>query len=125
MVTTPAPVPEAQAATISPLGRVFGVLFLPKKTFEDIVRKPSWLLPFAIFLALVVAVCVCLNLWMNWRGYVRQLRGLRAFFNLLTDVFAPVHPQVDANADRHDQINKDRERHQTAGHSDDNGPQLI
>ena len=72
MVTTPAPVPEAPAATISPLGRVFGVLFLPKKTFEDIVRKPSWLLPFAIFLALVVAVCVCLNLRMNWREYVSQ-----------------------------------------------------
>jgi Yip1-like protein len=72
MATSPIPASEAPAATISPIGRVFGVLFSPKKTFEDIVRKPSWLLPFAIFLVLVVAVCVCLNLRMNWREYVSQ-----------------------------------------------------
>ncbi len=71
MATTPAPAPEAQA-TLSPFGRVIGVLFSPGKTFEDIVRKPSWLLPFAIFIALVIAVCVCLNLRMNWREYVSQ-----------------------------------------------------
>jgi hypothetical protein len=71
MATTPVPAPEAQA-TISPLGRVFGVLFSPGKTFEDIVRKPSWLLPFVIFVALVVAVCVCLNMRVNWRDYISQ-----------------------------------------------------
>jgi len=72
MATTPTPMPEAQAATISPVGRVFGVLFSPKSTFEDIVRKPTWLPPFAIFLVLVVAVCACLNLRMNWREYISQ-----------------------------------------------------
>jgi hypothetical protein len=38
--------PEAQAqpqASISPIGRIAGVFFSPKATFEDIVRKPSWL----------------------------------------------------------------------------------
>src|SRR5205823_1933873 len=48
----------------------------------------------------------------------RQLRGLRAFFNLLTDVFAPVHPQVEANADRHDKSKKDREREQSISASE-------
>jgi hypothetical protein len=71
MATTPIPAPEAQA-TISSFGRIFGVLFSPAKTFEDIVRKPSWLLPFVIFIALVLAVCVCLNLRMNWRDYISQ-----------------------------------------------------
>jgi hypothetical protein len=65
------PAPEAQAS-LSPIARVFGVLFNPKATFEDIVRKPSWLLPFVIFVTLAVAVCVCLNMRMNWREYVSQ-----------------------------------------------------
>ena len=72
MATTPAPMAEAPAATISPFGRVLGVFFSPKATFEDIVRKPSWLLPFAIFIVLVVAVCISINLRMNWRDYIGQ-----------------------------------------------------
>lgn len=71
MATIPVPAPEAQA-NISPFGRVFGVLFSPKSTFEDIVRKPSWLVPFVLFVALVIAVCVCLNLRVNWREYISQ-----------------------------------------------------
>jgi hypothetical protein len=72
MATTPAPMAEAPAATISPFGRVLRVFFSPKATFEDIVRKPSWLLPFAIFVVLVVAVCVSINLRVNWRDYIGQ-----------------------------------------------------
>jgi Yip1 domain len=72
MATTPAPMAEAPTTTISPFGRIIGVLFSPKATFEDIVRKPGWLLPFAIFIALVVAVCVCINLRVNWRDYISQ-----------------------------------------------------
>jgi hypothetical protein len=72
MATTPAPMAEAPAATISPFGRVIGVFFSPKATFEDIVRKPSWLLPFALFIAVVVAVCVSINLRMNWHDYIGQ-----------------------------------------------------
>lgn len=41
MATTPVPAVEPRAA-ISPLGRIVGVLFSPKATFEDIVRKPNW-----------------------------------------------------------------------------------
>jgi len=69
--TTTIPAPEAQAS-LGAFARIFGVLFSPKKTFEDIVRKPSWLAPFAIFVVLVVAVCVCLNMRVNWREYVSQ-----------------------------------------------------
>lgn len=73
MATTPMPEAQAQPQrAISPFGRVIGVFFSPKATFEDIVRKPSWLLPFAIFIGLVIAVCVSLNMRMNWREYVSQ-----------------------------------------------------
>lgn len=74
MSTTPAssmPVPEPQAS-ISPIGRVFGVLFSPKRTFEDIARKPSWVLPILISTALSVIAVVALNQRMNWRDYIIQ-----------------------------------------------------
>jgi Yip1 domain len=75
MATTPvpttAPTPEPQA-TISPLGRIIGVLFSPKATFEDIVRKPSWILPVILFAILGAIVAVGLNYKMNWREYVGQ-----------------------------------------------------
>src|SRR5580692_3951385 len=71
MATTPVPAPEAQAA-ISPIGRVFGVLFSPGKTFEDIVRKPSWLVPIVISTLLSIIAVFALNQRMNWREYVVQ-----------------------------------------------------
>ena len=74
MATTTAVSPAAPEpqASLGPFARVIGVLFNPRATFEDIVRKPSWLLPFVIYLVLVVLVCVSLNMRMNWREYVSQ-----------------------------------------------------
>jgi hypothetical protein len=67
----PAPAPEP-VASVSPFGRIVGVLFSPKATFEDIVRKPTWLLP-ALFLAILGAVvAVGINQKMNWREFVSQ-----------------------------------------------------
>ena len=72
MATTPAPMPEAQAAAISPFGRVSGVLFSPKSTYEDIVRKPSWVLPILLSTVLSVISVTALNQRMNWRDYIVQ-----------------------------------------------------
>ena len=75
MATTPTPMPEAQAepqAAISPFGRVIGVFFSPKATFEDIVRKPSWLLPVLLTTILSIGVSFSINQRMNWRDYISQ-----------------------------------------------------
>jgi hypothetical protein len=64
------PLPVEQPATISPLGRIFGIFFSPKATFEDIVRKPDWVLPVAILIVLNIAVCFTINQRVNWREYV-------------------------------------------------------
>jgi hypothetical protein len=39
---------------ISEIGRVFGVLFSPIKTFQDIGRKPTWLVPLIVVIALTL-----------------------------------------------------------------------
>jgi len=71
MATSPVPTPEVKAS-VSAVGRIFGVLFSPKATFEDIVRKPSWLLPTAILCLMALAVGVGLNQKVNWREVVSQ-----------------------------------------------------
>lgn len=71
MATTPAPGPEAQA-TVSPFGRVMGIFFSPKATFEDIVRKPGWLLPVVISIILGVLVSISINQRINWRDFMNQ-----------------------------------------------------
>ena len=71
MATTPIPAPEAQA-TVSPFGRVLGIFFSPKATFEDIVRKPSWVLPILLTTLLSIISVTALNQRMNWREYIVQ-----------------------------------------------------
>jgi hypothetical protein len=71
MATTPTPAPEAQA-TLSPFARVVGVFFSPGKTFEDIARKPSWLLPVVLSTILGLLVSVAINQRINWREFMNQ-----------------------------------------------------
>src|SRR4029077_5010972 len=68
-VATPAP--DAQPS-LSPVARIFGVLFSPGKTFEDIVRKPSWIAPILVSTLLSIIAVVVLNQRMNWREYIVQ-----------------------------------------------------
>jgi len=73
MATSPVPASTSEAqASISPVGRIVGVLFSPKATFEDIVRKPSWLLPTAILCLMALVVGFGLNQKVNWREVVSQ-----------------------------------------------------
>jgi hypothetical protein len=71
MATTPAPVPAVQA-TLSPFARILGVFFSPKSTFEDIVRKPSWIAPVLVSTVLSIIAVVALNQRVNWREYIAQ-----------------------------------------------------
>src|SRR6516164_9536138 len=71
MATASAPLAERQAS-ISPFGRLVGVIFSPKATFADIVRKPSWLLPVILLAVLGAIVALSLNRKMDWREYMSQ-----------------------------------------------------
>lgn len=68
----PVSVPVQPEAKISAVGRIVGVVFSPKSTFEDIVRKPTWLPPAIILVLLSAAVAFGINQKMNWREYVGQ-----------------------------------------------------
>ncbi len=71
--TTSVPAPDARSQPgISPVGRVFGVFFSPKPTFEDIVRKPSWVLPFVLLTVFSIGVTFAINQRINWRQFMTQ-----------------------------------------------------
>jgi hypothetical protein len=75
MTTQPLPASAPVAsppAQISPLGRLIGVIFSPKPTFEDIARKPGWLLPVALLVIFGIIGAAGINQKVNWREYMAQ-----------------------------------------------------
>lgn len=75
MATTPVStsMPESQPeAKISPMGRLFGVLFAPKTTFADIVCKPGWLAPVIMLVLTGLLLNVSLALHANWNEVARE-----------------------------------------------------
>jgi len=73
MATTSMPAPEAQSQpAVSPVGRIIGVFFSPKATFEDIVRKPSWVLPVVLLTLFSLGVSFAINQRINWREFMSQ-----------------------------------------------------
>lgn len=71
--TTSMPAPDAQARpAIGPFARIIGVFFSPKATFEDIVRKPSWVLPVILLTVLSIGVSFSINQRVNWREFMAQ-----------------------------------------------------
>jgi hypothetical protein len=69
--TTSTPAPDAQPS-LSPFARIIGVFFSPGKTFEDIVRKPSWILPMVLTTILSILVSFSINQRINWRDFISQ-----------------------------------------------------
>jgi len=65
------PVPEAQVP-VNHFGRLFGVLFNPKETFEAIARRPSWVAPVILLTVLNVAVIVVFTQRVGWERFMRQ-----------------------------------------------------
>jgi len=64
--TVAAPAPEPPAP-INHFGRLMGVFFSPKSTFEDIGRRPSWIFPVAVMTLLGLVVGFSLNQRVDWR----------------------------------------------------------
>jgi hypothetical protein len=66
-VETPSPAPTGSDSSI---GRIFGVLFSPKPTFASIVRRPTWILPLILIVAVSVGVVFTFGQRVGWRDLV-------------------------------------------------------
>jgi Yip1 domain len=54
--------PQEEPARLGPVQRFIGALFSPGETFEDINRKPTWLVP-ALITAIITAGVVAFVMW--------------------------------------------------------------
>ena len=68
---TPSPVPApANPGSDSSFGRIFGVLFSPKPTFEAIVRRPTWILPLILLVFVGLAATTLITQRVTWRTVI-------------------------------------------------------
>jgi hypothetical protein len=52
--------------------RVFGIFFEPKKTFEDIARKPNWLVPVLLLMLASACFMTMFNQRVGWERFMRH-----------------------------------------------------
>jgi hypothetical protein len=71
MATTPVAAQEAPVP-INHLGRLFGVLFSPGKTFSEIVQRPSWLAPTVVLVVLSLVASILFVQRVDWREVISQ-----------------------------------------------------
>ena len=71
MATTPTPAPTEQAQ-IGAMGRIIGALTSPRATFEDIVRKPSWIIPVVLLTVIAIIATVVMTQRIGWERIVTQ-----------------------------------------------------
>jgi hypothetical protein len=69
--SAPTPAPDAQVSA-NPIGRMFGALFSPRATFEDIARRPSWIAPIVFLTVISLGVSLQLAQKVNWERVVTQ-----------------------------------------------------
>lgn len=60
----PAPAPQTP---VNHFGRIIGVFFSPKATFESIAQQPSWILPVVLAMVVGAVVAFALNQKVDWR----------------------------------------------------------
>src|SRR5882762_8146203 len=84
MATTTTSLPDPQAPPpVSAMDRITSVLFSPSKTFADIARRPSWVAPFLLLIALSLGISVLIGQKTDWRSFFeRQMNQNSRFDNM-------------------------------------------
>jgi uncharacterized membrane protein len=65
-------IPEPEPKKMSEVARIGGVLFEPGKTFDDIARKPTWIVPLAMVIVVVLAMFAVFSQRVGWERMVRH-----------------------------------------------------
>ena len=70
----PPPAPEPEPAKLGPWQRLIGTLFSPGETFQDVNRKPTWLIPMLLIMVLAAAFMIFFNSQTDegWRIFMRE-----------------------------------------------------
>ena len=71
MSTNPLAIPESQPET-GALGRMTGVIVSPTRTFAEIARRPTWVVPFITLCVLSIIVSGLLAQKTDWRSFFER-----------------------------------------------------
>jgi hypothetical protein len=86
MSTNPLAVPETQPTSepeTGALGRITGVIVSPTRTFAEIARRPTWLVPFFTLCVLSIVVSGLIAQKTDWRSFFERQNGKNARFDQL------------------------------------------
>jgi Yip1-like protein len=71
MAATTTAAPQAPQS-IGAFGRIIGAIVNPRPTFEDIARKPNWLVPLLVLTLLNIGVAVIMGQRIDWMAVAHQ-----------------------------------------------------
>ncbi|MGA2040552.1 MAG: Yip1 family protein [Bryobacteraceae bacterium] len=66
------PAVEPAPAGMGEFSRISGVFFDPKKTFEDIAKRPTWIVPVVLIMIFALAVSMTMGQRIGWERIVRH-----------------------------------------------------
>ena len=85
MASSPVVAVEAPESS-NAIGRMLGALFSPRKTFESIARRPTWLPPVVLACLIALAVVALFSHRVGWRSYLdKQVANSSRFQQLPAD----------------------------------------
>jgi Yip1 domain len=64
--------PQQAPVSVNSFGRIFGVLFGPKATFESIAQRPTWVLPMLIVLLVSLATVAIIGQRVGWQLVIEK-----------------------------------------------------
>jgi hypothetical protein len=76
--------PEPEAPRMGAFSRVAGVFFEPSKTFEDIGRKPTWLVPVVLMIIGALLMMTVMGQRIGWENIARQQLEARSQSSQMT-----------------------------------------
>lgn len=71
MAATTTAAPQAPQS-IGAIGRVIGAIVNPRPTFEDIARKPSWLVPLIVLIIVQCAITAIFTQRVGWKAFMEK-----------------------------------------------------
>jgi hypothetical protein len=63
---------EPEPKGMSEIARISGILFEPGKTFEDIARRPTYILPMALLISMVLLMMTLFAQHVGWERFIRH-----------------------------------------------------
>jgi hypothetical protein len=77
---------QDNATEVGAFGRVIGALVSPRTTFDSIARKPGWLLPLLLLIAINIAVAFSFTHRIGWRTIMEQQLAKSSRYAQMTPV---------------------------------------